>query len=94
MHFVNIRGKVLRAERDNQNYASTVWKKSGELNQKWNVIYTDEHPADPKDGDYSKEWGLHINRDFYIVSALASRKYVEVINNRNIVIKTPNGRTF
>lgn len=94
MYFVNIRGKVLRAAYDRQNYAASVWKKSGELNQKWNVVYTDEHPADPKDGDYIKEWGFHINRDFYLVSALAGRKYAEVINSRQIAIKTPNGRTF
>ena len=37
-------------------------------------------------------FGLYVERPFYIVSALPSHRYLDLINNRNMVIKTPNGR--
>jgi len=33
-----------------------------------------------------------VERDFYIVNQMASHKYLDLINNRNMVIKTQNGR--
>ena len=38
------------------------------------------------------KFGLYVERDFHIVSALGNNKYLDLINNRNMVIKTPNGR--
>jgi hypothetical protein len=40
----------------------------------------------------SPRFGLYVERDFYIVSALGEHRYLDLINNRSIVIKTPNGR--
>jgi hypothetical protein len=40
----------------------------------------------------NKKFGLYVERDFYIVSALQSHRYLDLINNRNMVIKTKNGR--
>ena len=40
----------------------------------------------------SEAFGLYVERPFYIVSALPSHRYLDLINNRNMVIKTPNGR--
>jgi hypothetical protein len=40
----------------------------------------------------NEQFGLFVQRDFYIVSALSSGRYLDLINNRNAVIKTPNGR--
>jgi hypothetical protein len=40
----------------------------------------------------NEQFGLFVERDFYVVSAMASGRYVDIINNRNMVIKTPNGR--
>jgi len=37
------------------------------------------------------DWGLVVGKPFYIVSALPSRRYIDVVKN-NLVIKTPNGR--
>lgn len=40
----------------------------------------------------NEQFGLFVERDFYVVSALPSGRYLDLINNRNMVIKTPNGR--
>ena len=39
----------------------------------------------------NKEFGLYVERDFNIISDLPDHRYLEVINNRNLVIKTSNG---
>jgi hypothetical protein len=91
-HIVNIRGKVLRAEKDDENFAASAWKKSGELNQKWKLVYVDEMEADPKDGDLAAEWGFKINRDFFLISALPGRRFLDFIPGNKLVIKTRNGR--
>jgi hypothetical protein len=49
-------------------------------------------PEEPKKGELNKDFGLYVERPFYIVSALASHRYLDLINNRNMVIKTQNGR--
>ena len=39
------------------------------------------------------KFGLYVERDFHIVSALSSNKYLDLdVSNRYTVIKTPNGR--
>ena len=40
----------------------------------------------------NEQFGLYVERDFYVVSALPSGRYLDLINNRNMVIKTANGR--
>jgi hypothetical protein len=40
----------------------------------------------------NEQFGLYVERDFYIVSTLPSGRYLDLINNRNMVIKTQNGR--
>ena len=43
-------------------------------------------------GELNKKFGLYVERPFYIVSALSSGRYLDLINNRNMVIKVNNGR--
>jgi membrane carboxypeptidase/penicillin-binding protein PbpC len=38
------------------------------------------------------DFGLYVERDFYISTAMSSGRYIDLINNRNMVIKTANGR--
>jgi hypothetical protein len=39
------------------------------------------------------KFGLYVQRDFHIVSAMATNKYIDLDNsNRYLVVKTPNGR--
>ena len=77
---------------DAENRNIQVWGKNTAVGQKWDVVYADEYPEEPKKGELNKDFGLYVERDFYIVSELPDHRYLDLINNRNMVIKTPNGR--
>jgi hypothetical protein len=77
---------------DVENRKIIVWGKHGKLNQQWDVIYADEYPEEPKKGELNEKFGLYVERPFYIQSAMGTHRYLDLINNRNMVIKTPNGR--
>jgi hypothetical protein len=44
---------------------------------------------EPKKGDFNPEFGLYVERPFYIVSSLGKGRYLDVVNSR-LVIKTQN----
>ena len=90
---VNEQGKVMdiNGNIDTENRNIEMHNKHGRINQQWDLIYADEYPAEPKKGELNKEFGLYVERDFYIVSQMSSKRYMEVIDNRNIVIKLSNG---
>lgn len=70
------------------------WDKHNGLNQKWRVVYADKAPNVPKPGDHIPEWGYRYNKDFYIVSALPSNRYLTAIaEGSNLVIKVSNGQS-
>jgi hypothetical protein len=69
-----------------------VNNRNGSVQQRWKIIYADEYPAEPTKGQLNKKFGLYVERDFYIVTALKSGRYLDLINNRNMVIKVANGR--
>jgi hypothetical protein len=77
---------------DKQNGNVIAWTKHSGLNQQWDISYVDEHPAEPVKGELNKEFGLYVQRPFYIVSQLEENRYLDMINNKNFVIKTRNGR--
>jgi hypothetical protein len=66
-------------------------RSGNQLRQQWEIVYLDEYKV-PKKGDLNEEYGLFVERDFYIVSAMPSGRYLDLINNRNMVVKTQNGR--
>jgi hypothetical protein len=66
-------------------------KKTGKIGQQWDLIYADQYPEEPTKGQLNKEFGFYVQRDFNIISELPDHRYLEVINNRNIVIKVSNG---
>jgi hypothetical protein len=70
-----------------------MYKKHGGLNQQWDLIYADEYEAEPTKGQLNKKFGLYVERPFYIISAMNEGRYLDLINNRNMVIKTRNGRS-
>jgi hypothetical protein len=76
---------------DAENRNIEMHHKHGRINQQWDLVYVDEHPGEPTKGQLNKEFNLYVERDFHIVSQMKSHRYIEVINNRNLVIKTPNG---
>jgi hypothetical protein len=91
---VNEHGKVVDIQGgvDAENRNIIVWNKHGKLNQQFDIIYVDEWKGEPGKGEYNERFGLYEERDFYIVTQMASHRYLDLINNRNFVIKTPNGR--
>jgi hypothetical protein len=94
-HIMNEQGWALsvQSNTDNENRHITVNEKPDDrMAQKWEVVYADEWKGEPGKGELNPEYGLYIQRPFYIRSALGSRRYLEVINNRNMVIKAQNGQ--
>jgi hypothetical protein len=67
-------------------------QKNGNVHQRWRVVYVDEYVGEPTKGQFNKKFGLYVERDFYVVSTLPDQRYLDLINNRNMVIKTQNGR--
>jgi len=93
---VNEKGKVLEAQNQNlntdaENRNIMVGNRGNDLRQQWEIIYVDEY-SEPKKGELNEQFGLYVERDFYIVSALGSGRYLDLVYNRNMVIKTQNGR--
>jgi membrane carboxypeptidase/penicillin-binding protein PbpC len=90
----NEKGRVMdvsgSVDQENRNIvAQTLTRK---INQQWDIVYVDEWPEEPKKGQMSPRFGLYVERDFYIVSAMGKHRYLDILNNRNMVIKTQNGR--
>jgi len=55
-------------------------------------VYADEWKGEPGKGELNEKFGLYVERDFHVVSQLPENRYLDLINNRNMVIKTSNGR--
>ena len=91
---INEKGKVMDVQSglDEENQNIIVSNKNGNISQRWKIVYVDEYQDEPKKGEMNTKFGLYVERDFHIVSALGNNKYLDLINNRNMVIKTPNGR--
>jgi hypothetical protein len=83
----------VQSNTDNENRHITVNEKpDNRIAQQWEVIYADEWKGEPGKGELNEKFGLYVERDFYVVSELPQHRYLDLINNRNMVIKTPNGR--
>ena len=93
-YLVNEKGKVMDVDGgvDDEQRNITVHNKHGKINQQWDIVYADEYPAEPVKGEFNSIFGLYVDRDFFIVSALKENRYLDIINNRNLVIKIPNSR--
>jgi hypothetical protein len=92
-HLTNDHGKVMdvHGNRDEENRDIIVWNRHGGLNQQWDVIYADQWKRDPIKGELNKDFGLYVERPFYIISRMRSGRYLTALG-RNFVIKTRNGR--
>ena len=69
-----------------------VFNRHNRLSQQWDIVYADEWKGEPTKGQMNDKFGLYVDRTFYVVSEMKSNRYLDLINNRNMVIKTPNGR--
>jgi hypothetical protein len=95
-YIVNEKGKVLEVQNQNlntdmENRNVMVNNRGNDIRQQWSVVYVDEY-SEPKKGELNEDFGLYVERDFYVVSQMGSHRYLDLINNRNFVIKTANGR--
>jgi hypothetical protein len=92
---VNDQGKVMDVSGgiDAENRNIIAHNKHGKINQQFDIVYVDEWTGEPKKGELNERFGLYVERDFYAISSLPDGRYLDLINNRNMVIKTPNGRT-
>jgi len=90
----NEKGKVMAVSGglDNEQRNIVVENKNGKVHQRWKVVYVDEYEEEPTKGQLNKKFGLYVERDFYVVSSLPDKRYLDLINNRNMVIKTRNGQ--
>jgi len=77
---------------DAENRNVEMINKHGRINQQWDLVYVDEHPDEPTTGQLNKEFGLYVKREFYIISQMSSGRYLEIVNNKDLVIKTRNSR--
>jgi hypothetical protein len=91
---VNEHGKVfdIEAARDIEGANMLAHNKHGRINQQFDVVYADEWKGEPGKGELNEEYGLYVERPFHIISSLGQNRYLDLINNRNMVIKTQNGR--
>jgi hypothetical protein len=91
---VNERGKVIAVTGgvDNENTNMVMEKNNGKEHQRFRIVYCDEYKVEATKGQLNKRFGLYVERDFYVVSSLPDNRYLDLINNKNMVIKTPNGR--
>jgi hypothetical protein len=73
-------GKVLDVSggKDAEGQSVIVWNKHTGVNQKWNVLYVDKAKPVPSSG-FNSEFGFHIGRPFYIVSAMPQKLVVEAL---------------
>jgi hypothetical protein len=93
-YVTNEKGKVLHVQGnvDAENRNIEVQNKNNGINQQWDIVYVDEWKGEPGKGELNEKFGLYVERDFHVVSQLPDNRYLDLINNRNMVIKTSNGR--
>jgi hypothetical protein len=94
-YVTNEKGKVIAVDGsiDNENRNIVMEQKNAsKTGQRWRVVYVEDYEKEPTKGQLNKKFGLYVERDFYVISALPDQRYLDLINNRNMVIKTRNGR--
>lgn len=88
-NIVNVKdGRCLdvKGNRDVEGQDVVVWRKHNGLNQRWKILYLD-NKEEEQDKGWDKDYGLFRNRPFYIKSRMNKGRVIEVLNNKNIVIK-------
>jgi DNA-directed RNA polymerase subunit E'/Rpb7 len=90
----NEMGKVIAVDKgkDIEQANIIMEDRNGKIHQRFRVVYVDEYEEEPTKGQFNKKFGLFVERDFFVVSALPGGRYLDLINNRNMVQKVRNGR--
>jgi hypothetical protein len=77
---------------DAENRDIYMTKFHGRTSQQWDLIYVKDWKGEPTTGEWNRDYGFIVNKDFYIISTLGRGRYIDYLG-RNLVIKTQNGRT-
>ena len=77
---------------DAENRDIYMTKFHGRTSQQWDLVYAKDWKGEPTTGEWNREYGMIVNKDFYIISTLGRGRYIDYLG-RNLVIKTQNGRT-
>jgi hypothetical protein len=85
---MEVQGNV---DQENRNLGVNT-QSTNAIHQQWDIIYADEWKGEPVKGELNEEFGLYVERPFFVQTQMKSNRYLDIINNRNIVLKTPNGR--
>jgi hypothetical protein len=89
---VNEHGKAVDVSggRDDENRNIEVTNQHNGVGQRWAVVYADEIKPVPTKGQINEQFGLYVERPFFVVSLMRSRRYLDIVGNE-LVVKTPNG---
>ena len=93
-HVINWKGKIIEVNgcTDGEGRHTDAVNKHDKLCGQWDVVYADEWKGEPGKGELNEDFGFFVQRPFFIISELKANRYLDLINNRNVVIKTPNAR--
>jgi len=63
---------------DQENRQLVCKTKTGGIHEQWDIVYADQWPEEPKDGELNKDFGLLVNRPFYVVSKLPRGRFLDM----------------
>jgi hypothetical protein len=76
---------------DTENRDIVMSTFNGKKEQQWDLVYAKDWKGEPTTGQWNREYGFIVNKDFYIISLLGQGKYIDYVG-RDLVLKTQNGR--
>jgi hypothetical protein len=93
---VNIQNKKVldvHGNRDEEGRKVIIHRRHNGSNQRWTITHLDDKtaPKEPTTG-YSRQWGMHINRAFYLRSRLPMKRVAEVSGSNVVLRRYVNGR--
>jgi hypothetical protein len=53
---------------DAENRDIYMYKFNGKKHQQWDLIYVKDWKGEPTTGQWNRDWGFIVNKDFHIVS--------------------------
>ena len=80
------RALTVTDSRDNEGANVSIEEISDTSNQKWTILYLDTMEATRTHG-FNSDFGLYINRPFYIISRMWMNRTITAVGETNLVIK-------
>lgn len=95
-NIVNERGQVIEvqggADKENQNII--VYTRNNKMSQRWSIEYADAAAPEPKEGELDKDFGLRVDKPFWIESQLGTKRYLDIEKDNDgasLVIRDRSG---